>query len=88
MIRHQGHTVYLGAIQIVPLSSHEVDAVLKDRKDTLKKRLIVKHDQPMDLEITIEQLQNRDFPLPQNFVSRCLKEELPLVILQEPVDKK
>lgn len=62
VVRHQGWTVYLGAIQLVPLAPAEVDAVLKDRNDVTRKRLIIKQDRPNPaaIEPTIEHLRNRD----------------------------
>jgi hypothetical protein len=43
-IKHQGSTVYLGAIELVPLSPAEVAAIEADRADASNKRLIVKSD--------------------------------------------
>lgn len=62
VIRHQGSTVYLGAIQLVPLAPAEVAAVSKDREDRSKKRLIIKQDRPNPaaIEPTIEHYRHRD----------------------------
>lgn len=43
-IKHQGCTIYLGAIELVPLSPAEVQAVEADRADPEHKRVIVKGD--------------------------------------------
>lgn len=43
-IRHQGHTVHLAAIQCIPLSPAEVEALQADCNDRRNKRLIVKTD--------------------------------------------
>ena len=61
-IRHQGGTVYLGAIQLVPLSPTEVDAIQRDRADRSHKRLILKGDMygQQDIEARIEQFKDRD----------------------------
>jgi len=44
VVRHQGHTVHLGAIRLIPLSPAEVAEVKKQRKDTSNKKLILKTD--------------------------------------------
>jgi len=61
-IRHQGHTIYLGALQLVPLSPAEVEAVERDRSDPSTKRLILKGDHypARYIETRIEQMRNRD----------------------------
>ncbi len=61
-IRHQGGTVYLGAIELIPLAPAEVEAVRRDREDPSHKRLIVKCDsyKPDQRDRTIEHLRNRD----------------------------
>ncbi|MHB9109204.1 MAG: hypothetical protein ACYDCO_19295 [Armatimonadota bacterium] len=58
-IAHQGGTVYLGAIQLVPLSPAEVEAV-QPKAET--KRLIIKCDEPSarEFEPMVEHLRNRD----------------------------
>lgn len=62
VIRHQGSTVYLGAIELIPLSPAEVEAVQRDRSDPSHKRLILKGDMysPADVAIRIEQFRHRD----------------------------
>jgi len=61
-IRHQGGTVYLGALELVPLAPAEVEAVLRDRQDASHKRLIVKGDSfdPVWAETRIEHFRHRD----------------------------
>ncbi|NQU10063.1 hypothetical protein HQ590_04690 [bacterium] len=69
-IRHQGHTVYLGALRFVPLSAAEVKAVQADRAAKAHKRLIVKGDcyTPQEAEVRIEQFRHRDI---QAWISGC-----------------
>jgi len=43
-IKHQGHTIYLAAVELVPLSPAEVEAIQRDREDTSNRRLIIKGD--------------------------------------------
>jgi len=43
-IKHQGHTIYIAAIELTPLSPAEVEAIQKDRSDQSNKRLILKGD--------------------------------------------
>ena len=43
-ISYQGSTVHLAAIQLVPLSPTEVEAIQKDRASAANKRLIIKGD--------------------------------------------
>ena len=61
-IRHQGSTVYIGAIELVPLSPAEVAAVQRDRQDPTQKRLIIKTDcpDPRELAINVEHFKDRD----------------------------
>jgi hypothetical protein len=61
-IRHQGGTVYLAALQLVPLSPAEVEAVQRDRADRSHKRLIIKGDShsALDCERVIEEFRDRD----------------------------
>jgi hypothetical protein len=61
-IRHQGSTVYLGALQLVPMSAAEVEALQRDRADSSNKRLILKGDlyAPRDLDYRIEHFRDRD----------------------------
>jgi hypothetical protein len=61
-IAHQGGTVYLGAIQLVPLSPEEVEALQRDREDGDNKRLIIKQDEPLSrtMELMVEHLRDRD----------------------------
>jgi len=61
-VRHQGGTVYLAALQLVPLSPAEVAAVEQDRADRSRKRLIIKGDShsALDCERVIEQFRDRD----------------------------
>ena len=61
-IKHQGDTVYLGAIELIPLSPAEVEAVEADRINTETKRMIVKGDsyQEADREIFYEVVRNTD----------------------------
>lgn len=61
-IRQQGGTVYLAAIQLIPLSPSEVEAIERDRDDGSRRRLIVKADE-YDVshgELWIEQLRHSD----------------------------
>jgi len=44
-VRHQGETVYIGAIRLIPLSPAEVDAIQKDRSNPSNKRLVLKSDE-------------------------------------------
>jgi len=62
IIRSQGSTVYLGAIQCVPLSPAEVEAIRRDRANPDHKRLIVKGDQydPQDRDMFLELLRHTD----------------------------
>jgi len=48
-IRHHGGTVYIGAIELIPLSLAEVEAIEKDRADTSNKRLMLKGDEYFDM---------------------------------------
>lgn len=61
-IAHQGGTVYLGAIQLVPLSPAEVEAIQRDRANPATKRLIIKCDEPTprEFEMQVEHLRDRD----------------------------
>jgi len=61
-IRHQGNTVWLAAIQLIPLSPAEVEAVQRDKEDKSLKRLIVKgdHYSPVQIERFAEQLRDTD----------------------------
>ena len=61
-IKHQGHTVYLGAIELVPLSPAEVAAIEADRADHSNKRLIVKGDtyEEDDRRLFYEVVRNTD----------------------------
>ena len=61
-IRHQGGTVYLGAIELIPLAPAEVEGVTRDRRDGSHKRLIIKCDayEPAACEPWIEHLRHRD----------------------------
>jgi hypothetical protein len=61
-IRHQGGAVYLGALQLVPLSPAELEAVQRDRADTAHRRLVLKGDMysPAELEYRIEHYRHRD----------------------------
>ncbi len=61
-IRHQGATVWLAALQLVPLSPAEVEAIERDRCDHEIKRLILKLDSyaPEQTERLIETLRDRD----------------------------
>jgi len=43
-IRHKGSTVYIGALQLIPLSPAEVETIQRDRADKSNKNLIVKTD--------------------------------------------
>lgn len=43
-IKHQGSTVYLGAIELIPLDPAEIDVIKADRESREHKRLIVKAD--------------------------------------------
>jgi hypothetical protein len=58
-IAHQGGTVYLGAVQLVPLSPAEVEAV-QQKPET--KRLVIKCDEPnpREFELMVEHLRGRD----------------------------
>jgi len=81
-IRHQGATVYVGAVQLVPLSPTEVEEIKRDRADKSSKRLIMKSDTCNDaqMEVRLEHFRNRDIggwimgspgadnPLPQHLV--------------------
>jgi hypothetical protein len=60
-IRHQDGTVYLAAIQAVPLAPAEVEAVMRDRNDPSRKRLIIKGDSytEQECERTVELLRDR-----------------------------
>jgi len=61
-IRHQGGSVYLGAIRLIPLSTAEVEAVLADRANPDNKRLILKVDeyQKVQLDRRIEHYRHTD----------------------------
>jgi hypothetical protein len=61
-IKHQGCTVYLGAIELVPLSPPEVEAVEADRANTETKRLIVKGDtyEEYARDLFYEMIRNTD----------------------------
>lgn len=61
-IRHQGGTVYLAAIQLVPLSAAEVDAVALQRADRSQRRMIVKADKyvPSACDTRLEHLRHSD----------------------------
>ena len=61
-IASQGGTIYLGAIQLVPLSPAEVEAVQRDREDLTHKRLIIKGDAPRskDAQLMLEHLRHAD----------------------------
>jgi len=60
-IKHQGHTVYLAALELVPLSSPEVKAIQKDRSDASHRKMIVKTDVYGEINNWfIEHLRNRD----------------------------
>ena len=61
-IRHQGSTIYLGAIELIPLSAAEVEAVQRDRKNPEHKRLIQKGDvySEDDRRFFYETVKNRD----------------------------
>jgi hypothetical protein len=61
-IRHQGCTVYFGAIELVPLSPAEVEAIEADRANTSTKRLIVKGDtyEEDTRELFYEMIRNTD----------------------------
>ncbi|MAE60863.1 MAG: hypothetical protein CMJ49_05830 [Planctomycetaceae bacterium] len=61
-IRHQGGTVYLAAIQLIPLSPGEVEAVERDRADPARRRLIVKGDDfdPNHGELWAQRLRDSD----------------------------
>ncbi len=61
-IAHQGGTVYLGAVELVPLAPAEVDALQRDRAHPDHKRLIIKEDSPNParMEIYVEHLRHSD----------------------------
>lgn len=61
-VRHQGGTVYLGAVQLVPLAPAEVEAVRRVRGDASRRRLVVKGDMysPREADAMVEQLRDRD----------------------------
>jgi len=61
-IKHQGSTVYLGAIELVPLSAAEVEAVQADRAKPDTKRMIVKGDtyEAEDQRLFYEVVRNTD----------------------------
>ncbi|MCE9589125.1 MAG: hypothetical protein K8S99_01215 [Planctomycetes bacterium] len=61
-VRHQGGTVYLGAVQLVPLSPAEVEAVERDRADKSNRRLILKGDMysTREIEMRVEHYRHQD----------------------------
>jgi len=61
-IRHQGCTVYLGALELVPLAPAEVEAVLQERQDQGHRRLIIKGDayDPLWCDYRVEHLRHSD----------------------------
>ena len=61
-IKHQGSTVYLGALELVPLSPAEVEALQTDRANADNKRLIVKGDtyEVEDQRLFYETVRNTD----------------------------
>jgi len=61
-IRHQGGTVYLGALRLVPLAPAEVEAIERDRADESSKRLILKGDmyEANDIAARMEHFRHRD----------------------------
>lgn len=60
-IRQQGGTVYLAALQLVPLSPQEVAAIEQDRADSSHRRLIIKGDEPnASADLQVEHLRHRD----------------------------
>lgn len=61
-IRHQGGTVYLAAVQLIPLSPSEVEAIERDRADQSRRRLIIKGDDysPDQGNMILEKLRYSD----------------------------
>ncbi|MAE62435.1 MAG: hypothetical protein CMJ49_13895 [Planctomycetaceae bacterium] len=61
-IRHNGSTIYLGAIQLIPLAPAEVEAIQHDRDNPQHKRLIQKGDtySESDRQLFYQAVKNRD----------------------------
>jgi hypothetical protein len=73
-IQFQDSTIYLGAIQCIPLAPAEVEAVLRDRANPEHKRLIVKGDSyaQADRDLFVELLRHSDV---RAWIAGCEKSE-------------
>jgi len=61
-IRHQGSTVHIGAVQLIPLSPAEVEVIKEERSSRTNKRLILKSDEftGRPKQLSVDQLRHSD----------------------------